>query len=152
MASLLGQIVNGQVIVKVWLSVPVVQTGQDNIWLPSRALIDTGATISGVSDVATSALLYSVTSRGLVIPFTHGNLATATKSAEKVLMYEVDMALGIERESTFQKIKRKETNWIYHTLKVSVVQPGLNHDMLLGMDFLQYCHLSMNKELFILSN
>ena len=155
MASLIGGVENKQIIIQIWLSIPVVGSGLNNVWLPSRALIDTGANMSGVSSSATTSLMYSVTSRGLAIPFTRGNVATPNQPEDKpdeVLMYDVDVALGIYAQTTFRRVSRTDTNWIYHTLKVSIIQPRNNFDMLLGMDFLQHCHLSVAQNTFILSN
>lgn len=143
-----------QIIVSVWLSIPVIQPF-NNVWIPSRALIDTGANISGVSTTATDALLYTATSRGLTISYTSGYVSTPNQEEQdpkEVSMYDVDVALGIEAETSFQKISSQTTNWIYQSLKVSMIQPRQNYDMLLGMDFLQHCHLSMSKNTLILSN
>ena len=152
MASQVGSVTHNQIIVQVWLSASVTELNYDNVWLPYQALIDTGATGSCISYSATRDLLNSAQNRGVSIPFTAGNISTATQVSEKVPMCDVDIALGIEGESTWKKVKRMGTTWIFHTLQVSVIPSGENYNVLLGMDFLQHCHLSVSKHCYILSN
>lgn len=154
MASLIQAVENSQMIVQVRLAIPVPE-GVNSVWLPARALIDTGANISGVSNEATTRLSETTTRRGLPFTFTHGQVITPNQpedNPEEILMFDVDVAFGIEVESTIKNISRKNTNWIYHTLRVFVIQHRSEYDMLLGMDFLQHCHLSLGKGVYILSN
>ncbi len=53
--------------------------------------------------------------------------------------------------STYQQTNRSEAHWIFHTLEVTVIHAS-NFDVILGMDFLQHCHLSLFGDYFILSN
>lgn len=153
MASLIGDITNRQIIVEVWLSIPIfpAEGAPDNEWIPIKALIDTGATASAVSSKATLTLLDTIAERRPATSFTFKNIVTASDTV-RVPQYDVNIALGILQDSTYRKNTRNETNWIFHTLDVTVFPGNENFDMLIGMDFLQHCHLSMSKGIFILSN
>ena len=155
MATFYNRIAIRQIIVSVWLSMPVVQESPDSKpdWIHLRGLVDTGATVSGVSEPSTLRLLDSAKNRGTLPPITSRNVTTPS-GVQSVLAYNVDVGLGIPSVTTYKQISRSQTNWIYHTLEVTVIhtEPNSTFDVLLGMDFLQYCHLSMYRDVFILSN
>jgi len=151
-ASFIDKVVNGQILVDVYLSMPVRPTHPDDQtdWIRRKALVDTGASVSGVSEPLTIELMVSGRKRGQIAPFRSQVIHTPSGTSG-VPSYSADVALGIERQSTFQQTYRRETYWIIHTLEVTVIRAS-NFDVLLGMDFLQHCHLSLYGDYFILSN
>lgn len=143
MPSFAGSIDQGRILINVLVSVP--NKDLDDSSLPDsqvgyRALVDTGATISGISEKVVSEL-------GLIpdgwrpITGVHGTKNTLTCSvALHVAVSEVNQS--------------GETVHVRGSSKMSVTvldfQPK-DFDVILGMDMLMSYHLSMSNGMFILS-
>lgn len=156
MASLIGKIHNRKIIVKAWISIPTLPDFNNKDWRSFNALVDTGATNSSVSinvlkDVA-SAACENRKQNSISVPYTPRSISSATQEEFKTIIVDLNIALGILQQTTFRKTLATTTNWIYHTYPMPVIQAGDEFDLILGMDVLQHCHLSICKDTFILSN
>jgi len=65
-ASFIDKVVNGQIIVDVYLSMPVTppQPDEQPDWIRRKAFVDTGANVSGVSESSSIELMGSARRRG----------------------------------------------------------------------------------------
>lgn len=126
------------------LARPREHTDDDFRWYPFRAKIDTGASISGISSNVANDL--RLTSVGNIPVRTAGGLIFAPT-------FRVCVALRINRH-TNSTPQNADVNWLTRVVTASLIHADQNssRDMLLGMDFLQHCHLSMYKDSFFLSN
>lgn len=139
MPSFVGSIDEGRMLVDVWVSVPGQDADEDASLVNQfqcRALLDTGATISGISRRIVDEM--NLTPDGwLPITGAHGRQDTPTCS--------VGMVIPVSDQSTvstrgFQKMQ----------VMVLDFQPE-GFDAINGMDLLHACHLSMSNGVFILS-
>ena len=139
MPSLVGSIDEGRMLVDVWASAPV---QHDNENTPRagqfqfRALLDTGAAISGISRKGVADMNLTPDS-WLQIAGVHGKQDTPTCN--------VGLVIPVREQSTvsmrgFQKMM----------VIVLDFQPE-GFDVIVGMDLLHACHLSMSGGVFMLS-
>ena len=144
MPSFRGKIVNHQILLTVHVSKPgeIDENGTDGV-SSVTALLDTGATMSGVSKGLIEHLELIGTGEWESIAGVHG--------LENVPLYEVDLVLPISEilpdneQTTFARGVGK--------LKVMPLSIGAsNFEVLLGMDFLESFHLTIYRDMFILSN
>lgn len=142
MASFRGAVIDRAIKVIVFLSNPRNTTA--GRWVEFRAVVDTGATVSGIT--------HNVASRLNLTPGRDREVETA---GPPILTpeYLVRIALVIGRRPEFQN-QPAETNWLTRTISSIQIHTDRRNsrDMLLGMDFLQHCHLSVFGDTFILSN
>lgn len=104
----------------------------------ATALLDTGATISGISERVVGELELAQTEQWETIVGVHGQ--------EDVPLYEIDMMLPIsDRQQTFSR-------GIQNMKVIPLSVATGNFDVLLGMDLLHGFHLTLHGDLFILSN
>lgn len=143
MPSFAGRIEGGQVLLNVLVSAPNAGDDDDsgtNGYTAYRALLDTGATISGISEKI-AAELKLIPDGWRPTAGIHGVKDTPTCS--------VAMHIAIsEKNSEGQTIHMRS----YEKMSVTLLafQPK-NFDVLLGMDILQSCHFSMSNGMFMLS-
>lgn len=139
MPSFVGSIDEGRMLVDIWVSVPG-QNGDENAppvnQFQYRALLDTGATISGISKKVVSEMNL-IPDGWLPITGAHGKQDTPTCS--------VGMVIPVSEQATvsmrgFEKMK----------VMVMDFQPE-GFDVIIGMDLLHACHLSMSNGVFMLS-
>lgn len=145
MPSFLGRIKDRQIIL--WVHVAKPNLDSDSIGseaIAFEALVDTGATISGMSPKVIESLglkpdgWQSVTG-------VHGTADTPT--------YAVSIAVPISEEVSGPDGGATKTFSRGANLEVALLQPQPNtFDVLLGMDLLENFHLTIHKDLFILSN
>ena len=138
MPSFMGNVTARQIL----LNVAVARPGET----PSRnqmvtALLDTGATISGVTPQLVERLGLVGTGEWVNVSSAHGVQETPT--------YRVSMVLPISASSTEAYVRGQ------HSMLVSELAMGpdlQNFEVLLGMDFLEPFHLTLYRQNFILSN
>lgn len=142
MASIQGQITNGQIVIELWLSV----TDGSSEGRFFTALVDTGATISGVSPIVVSAL-------GLR-PIAEQTASVLTPAVRTdVPLFEVFMSLPITRVIDSEEMGNfRDIHSLFNVVRITLIHQSLGMEVLLGMDFLKYCHLTTFGDTFILSN
>ena len=145
MPSLRGHIVDRQALLTVRVSKPQLQPDQEAQGEAFRALLDTGATVSAVSQTVVDTL--HLTPAGWqAVTGVHGtsDLPTYAICLGVPITERVDSPHG-EFDHTFSRGR----DLMEVTLMTS--QPS-TFDVLLGMDLLEGFHLTIYPDLFILSN
>ena len=131
----MGRIVNRQILLDVAVCLPEQDPDPSHI---ARALLDTGATDSGITPAIAERLQLESTEWGRIIGV-HG--------PEDVPLYQVKLVLPISEGGTV--FLRGQPS-----LEVSefAMLESQSFDVILGMDFLHPFHLTLYQDSFILSN
>lgn len=145
MATFAGAITNNQIILTTWLSIPGQAVNQNN---PNayRALVDTGAQVTAVSQKV-------VTAMGLI---STGNMPITPVTGQPVSLSKFRVRIDIPITSAMSLPGGGTVS--HNVLSGKDIDVGLlpyqppNHDVLLGMDFLFGFHLTIYGNNFILSN
>ena len=137
MPSFMGQVTGRQILLNVAVAPP---GGAPTPNQMVTALLDTGATISGLTPQLVERLGLEGTGEWVNVWGAHGVQETPT--------YRVSMVLPISASSTEAYVRGQ------HSMLVSELSmgPGQNFEVLLGMDFLEPFHLTLYGQSFILSN
>ena len=145
MATFQGIVQDGRILLKVGIGKAASSLSHNQNLLPFDALVDTGATVTGVSP--------KVVDRLDLQPHTWGEVQGISGPAE-VDVCRVNIQLPIsegvveeDQVSVFTTTRGNEA------MDVSVLDLGPHGpDVLLGMDFLRDFHLTIYRDLFIISN
>lgn len=136
MPSFIGRIDGGQILLNVIVGPSGTPPGDAVI-----ALVDTGATLSGVTPGLVERLGLENTGEWISLGGVHGSQDVAT--------YEVAVGLPISDSPGQPAFIRGDIS-----LKVAelALPESSRFEVILGMDFLQPFHLTVYRDLFILSN
>lgn len=140
MPSLRGRVVDGQMLIDVWLSKPdTIDSFRPTGQLALRGLVDTGAQVSGISETAARTI-------GLV-PVGSRDMGGAHGTRKNTPIFLAYLALPFV-ESGDNPIP----DFRYTQVKAALVQlDGLSIDVLIGMDVLSRYRLLVENEQFVLS-
>ena len=143
MASFSGRISNRVIHIRIFLAHPI-DSEDDSRWRPLTAKVDTDANVSCITSSVAQAL--DLTPSGYRPAQTPGGPINT-------LTFPVGIALVIRR-GTSSNQQDEELSWLSRLVTASRIHSDSNtsFDVLLGMDFLEHCHLSMFGHTFILSN
>lgn len=143
MPTFRGQIVDRQILLTVHVSVPgnPDDPASKKVEAP-RALLDTGATISGISERLIKLLELPEAQQWETVGGVHGT--------EDVPLYEIDLHLPISEASGEGMQTYSRGRLDLQVIPINVQSPTF--DVLLGMDFLEDFHLTIHGDIFILSN
>jgi len=133
--SFMGRFVSGRLLLQVAVGPPGTLPTQANV---AVGLVDTGATISGITPRLAERLGLENTGEWITVAGVHG--------PEDVAAYRVSMVLPLSESIPAAFIRRPAP--------IQVAEFSLEHagiDVLLGMDFLHPLHLTLHEDFFILS-
>ena len=145
MATFQGIVQDGRILLKVGIGKAISGLSQHRSLLPFDALVDTGATATGISP--------KVVERLDLEPHTWGEVQGISGSTE-VDVCRVNIQLPIsERVVEEDQVSVLTTTRGNEAMDVSILDLGPHGpDVLLGMDFLREFHLTIYRDLFIISN
>ena len=136
MPSFAGQINGGQILLNVVVGPPGERPSS-----PVVALVDTGANISGVTPGLVERLALENTGEWISLGGVHGSQDVAT--------YQVALGLPIADGPGEPAFIRGDVSLAVAELELP---ESSQFEVVLGMDFLKPFHLTVYRELFILSN
>ena len=140
MPSFMGNIENGRIILNVLAGRPGVDMEPEN-FRPYRALLDTGATQSGISPRLIEALELEHNGEWTEMMGVHG--------PADVLTYKMSLVIPIAEGPGAVFVKGDDA---LEATELSLDPEKVGFDVLLGMDFLHGFHLTIFRNFFILSS
>lgn len=135
MPSFMGRVVSGRILAQVAVGPVGAVPTQEHV---ATGLLDTGATISGISPRLVERLGLENTGEWMTVAGVHG--------PQEVAAYRVSMVLPLSETIPAAFVRRPGS---IQVAELSLEQAGI--DVLLGMDFLHPLHLTLHKDFFIIS-
>ena len=145
MATFQGVVQDGRILLKVGIGKAIAGLSHHRSLVPFDALVDTGATVTGISP--------RVVGRLDLEPHSWGEVQGISGPAEvDVCRVNIQLPIseGVVKEGQVSVLTTTRGN---EAMDVSVLDLGPDGpDVLLGMDFLRDFHLTVYRDLFIISN